>query len=185
MAGQRLAGVPLTCGDDDMSEPAVPNESDCPPIRSRGDFLAAVAWVVQQTVALRARQIVCVADSFDEWPLDDAAVLDALTPWLRLPQRRLVLLGRDFESIRGAHPRFMAWRKDWSHALDAWTPPEEMGPLPTLVLSDCPITLQVMDTLQWRGRVSVEGRKAYLLREQIDAYLQRSERAFPVHHLGL
>lgn len=168
-----------------MSETAVPKESDCPPIRARADFLAAVPWVVQQTVALGARHITWVADSFEEWPLDDGAVLDALTPWLRLPQRRLVMLGRDFESIRGAHPRFMAWRKDWSHALEAWTPPEEMGALPTLVLSDGPVTLQVMDTLQWRGRVSVEGRKAHLLREQVDAYLQRSERAFPVHHLGL
>lgn len=168
-----------------MNQPVAPKESDCPPIRSRADFLAAVAWTVQHTTALQARQIVWVADDFVEWPLDDAAVLDALTPWLRLPQRKLVMLGRDFESIRSSHPRFMAWRQDWSHALDAWTPPPEMGALPTVLLSDGPITLQVMDMLQWRGRVSVEGRKAHLLREQIDAYLQRSERAFPVHHLGL
>jgi hypothetical protein len=165
--------------------PAPIPESDCPLIRSRGDFTAAVIWTVRSAVAQGARHIVCTGDGFGDWPLDDAGLLDALGPWLRLPMRRLSMLGRDFESVRSQHPRFSTWRRDYGHALEAWTPPEEMGQLPTLIVSDTALSLQLVDSVHWRGRVSSDERKAHLLREQVDAFLQRSERAFPVHHLGL
>jgi hypothetical protein len=41
-----------------------------------------------------------------------------------LPQRRLVLLAHQFGTLERLHPRFVAWRRTWAHAVDAWTPSE-------------------------------------------------------------
>ena len=168
-----------------LKTPAPIPEADCPLIRSRADFAAAVVWTVHGAVAQGARHIVFTADAFADWPLDEAGLLDSLAAWLRLPMRRLSMLGRDFESVRSQHPRFIAWRRDYSHAVEPWSPPDEMGQLPTLITSDTALSLQLVDAVHWRGRVSADERKAHLLREQVDAFLQRSERSFPVHHLGL
>ena len=164
-----------------------PSASDAEPplIQSRSGFADAVAWAVRSLSAVDARRMVWCSERFDDWPLDDPALLEQLTAWLRLPQRRLVMLGRQFDSIRRHQPRFIAWRRDWAHAQEAWTPPAEMGELPTLLVTDRAITVQLIDSVHWRGRASVDERRAYQLREQIDAFQQRSEAAFPVHQLGL
>ncbi len=123
---------------------------------------------------------------FTEWPLNDAGWLQQLTAWLRLPQRRLVLLAADFSAIPQQHPRFMAWRRDWSHAVEArQVPPELATGLPLVLLDDRQLSVQLLDPVHWRGRAAQDARVAHLIREQVDAVLQRSEIGFPVNTLGL
>jgi hypothetical protein len=123
---------------------------------------------------------------FSDWPLDDPALLQALTDWLRLPQRRLLLLAADYEHLPRRHPRFERWRVDWTHAVEAWTPPPELADrLPRLLLDDGPVCVQLFDAQHWRGRAETDQRAASLCRQEIDAVLQRSETAFPVRRLGL
>ena len=162
---------------------------DVPPlIDSRVAFRAAVLWGLQSAIAQGARRIVCSDNDFRDWPWDDAPAIDVLTPWLRLPQRSLLLLAGDFDAMLRLHPRFTRWRADFGHALSAWRPapdgPQTL-PLPTVLVADVAVSVHLMDPLHGRGRASVEAREAQRWRESIDAVLQRSVPAWPVRTLGL
>jgi hypothetical protein len=157
-----------------------------PPIASKADFGAAVLWALQVSVAAGARRIVWVDPDFADWPLDEPALHDALTAWLRLPGRRLVLLADDYGGVPRLQPRFVAWRRSWSHAVEAWTPADgPAGDLPTLAIDDGSVCVHVIDAQRWRGRAVIDARATRLWRDQVDALLQRCETAFPIQTLGL
>ncbi|MFY9510380.1 MAG: hypothetical protein WAQ05_05350 [Rubrivivax sp.] len=157
-----------------------------PPIGSRSEFQAAVRWGLQTAIAAGARRIVAIAPSFADWPLDEPALHQALAAWLRLPQRRLVLLAANYDAVPRRHARFVAWRTSWSHAIDTRSPAEgDTLELPTLLLDDGATTVHLLDPVHWRGRAACDARIAHQWRDEIDAHLQRSEPAFPVNALGL
>ena len=156
-----------------------------PVIGSRAEFCAAVAWGVQSATERGARRLWFTDPSFADWPLDDPALLDTLTAWLRLPQRRLVLLAETYDDVVRLKPRFVAWRRPWSHAIEAWTPQDRPADLPTWLLDDGPVCVRLSDRVHWRGRCAADPREAHLCRQEIDAVLQRSESAFPVNQIGL
>lgn len=156
-----------------------------PTITSRAEFGAAVAWGVQTAVARGARRLWFTDPHLADWPLDDPILLDTLTTWLRLPQRRLVLLAETYDEVLRHKPRFVVWRRHWAHAVEAWTPQDLPADLPTWLLDDGPVCVAVADRMHWRGRCAVDAREAHLRRQEIDAVLQRSESAFPVNRLGL
>lgn len=155
------------------------------PITSRAEFGTAVAWGVQTAIERGARRLWFTDPHFADWPLDDPALLDALTAWLRLPQRRLVLLAESYDEVVRWKPRFVAWRRPWAHAIEAWTPQDPPADLPTWLLDDGPVCVAVADRVHWRGRCAVDAQQAHLLRQAVDAVLQRSVAAFPVNRLGL
>jgi hypothetical protein len=157
-----------------------------PAIDSRASHAAAVAWGFAAAIELGARRIVCSDDDFSVWPWDEADTLDRLSAWLRLPQRSLVLLARDFEAVPRCHPRFNAWRRDWTHAISAWQVPADWPQaLPTLLVADRAVSVHLVDRLHRRGRAQSDERAARQWRETIDVVLQRSEPAFAVRTLGL
>lgn len=155
-------------------------------IESRASFSAAVLWSMQRAIDAGARQIVWVDDDFADWPLDEPALLQALTAWLRQPQRRLLMLALRYDDVALDHPRFAAWRRDWTHAFSAATPEEgTMVELPTVLYDDTTVCMQLFDKLHWRGRCSSDRREVRLWQERLDAVLQRSTPAFTVNPLGL
>lgn len=159
---------------------------DLPLIDTRAGWQAALRWGFETAVQRGARRITCVAPSFETWPLDDPALLQGLTAWVRLPQRRLVLLARQYGEVPRRFPRFTAWRRDFGHAVEPWQAPEELASdLPNLLLDDGPVSVQLVDEMHWRGRAAVDARSATLWRERTDAILQRSSPAFAVVTLGL
>jgi hypothetical protein len=170
----------------DVSDTQPKDTSGPPPITSRAEFSAALRWGFEQAIAGGARRIACVDASFAEWPLDDPALHAELAAWLRLPQRRLVLLAADYAAVPRRHPRFVAWRALWAHAIEAWSPPEgDAMDLPTLLVDDRAVSVQLHDAVHWRGRAALDARGARLKLDEIDALLQRSQPAFPVNSLGL
>jgi hypothetical protein len=157
-----------------------------PAIDGRVAFQRAIIWGFKAALESDARQVVCVDPSFADWPLDDAELLQSLTAWLRLPQRRLVLLAANFDHVPRGLPRFNAWRRNWSHAIEGWQPPDAMAvELPTLLVADRILTVRLIDPVYWRGRASLDQRDARVQSQEIDAVLQRCERAFAVNSLGL
>lgn len=167
-----------------MTDPAP--EPPLSALRSQADVETAMCWSIEHALAVRARRLTWVDPDFSFWPLDDAALLGTLAEWLKLPQRRLVLLAHGYAQIERQHPRFVAWRRNWAHAVDAWTPSEGAEVrLPTLLLDDQRLCLQVFDTVHWRGRLSLDERAVRQWRDELDALLQRCEAAFPVRQLGL
>lgn len=162
------------------------NDSAAPKIDSRAGFDAALRWAFDQAFVRGARRITCVDPSFADWALNDALLIDGLTRWIRQPQRRLVLLAAHYEDMPRRHPRFVAWRADWAHAIDAWSPQDSAAAeLPTLLLDDDDLVLRVSDRVHWRGRAEHDRRDARAWQDELDAVLQRSESAFPAYRLGL
>lgn len=157
-----------------------------PPIGTRDEYIAALRWGFEQATQGRARRIVCVAPGFADWPLDEPALIERLSAWMRLPQRRLVLLARDFDAVVRRHPRFVAWRVTWAHAIDARAPAsDDTTVLPSLLLDDQALCVHLRDAERWRGRAECDRRAARLWHDQIDALLQRSEPAFSTDKTGL
>lgn len=170
-----------------MSDDPKVSDGDLPTaIRSRAEFERALGCAMSQVLARRGRRMVWIDPDFDGWPLDQPALLEPLAQWLRLPQRRLVLMAHHFGTLERRHPRFVAWRRDWVHAVEAWTPSEGVEVrLPTLLIDDDHLCLQMFDTERWRGRLASDEHAVRQWTDEIDALLQRCEPAFPAHHLGL
>ena len=165
---------------------ATPNPSPSPNIDSRSAFRAAVVWGFDAAVASGARRIVCVDGDFRHWPWDNQGLLAGLAVWLRLPQRRLQLLARDFDGLQRWHPRFNRWRADWSHAVGGWQwPLDQPQEAPCLLVADSPVSVHLADSVHWRGRTSVVAADARHRLETVDVILQRSVPAWPVSSPGL
>jgi hypothetical protein len=157
-----------------------------PVIDSRNSFHEAVVWGFHEAIAQGARRIVCTDENFAEWPWDDVAILDALSVWLRLPQRRLELLARSYETVPRTSPRFNAWRRNWTHAMATFQLPDDWtATLPSVLVSDGAVSVHLVDAVHWRGRALCDARVARQWRESSDVVLQRSETAFAVRTLGL
>lgn len=175
--------MPLDPPDHSASAaPAPPAAFD-----TRAGYVDALRHGLHAAMQQGARRIVCCDVDFADWPLDDEAVLQALVAWLKRPQRQLTLLAGRYDELPRRHPRFTAWRRDWAHAVDAWQPPEEevADGLPSLLVADCGVAVQLVDRTHWRGRFSADRREALVWLDAIDARLQRSQRAFAVQCLGL
>lgn len=175
---------------EDAATPPTPPAPVMPPmpsaLRSRADFHDAVRGSLHHVHSARSRRLYWLDPDFSAWPLEDAALLDDLTRWLRLPQRRLLLLAHSYEQLARECPRFVHWRRDWAHAIDAWTPCDGVEVrLPTLALDDGKLCLQLHDKQLWRGRLVLDETAARPWRDEIDALLQRCEAAFAVRTLGL
>jgi hypothetical protein len=154
-------------------------------IDSGSAFVAALHDATAQALARRARRTVWVDADFADWPLDDPALLQRVTDWLRLPQRRLQLLALDFEGVR-RRARFMACYRLWSHAISAHGPAQDdAATLPCLLLADDTALVQLLDKTRWRGWTATDPAALQAWRERTDALLQRSAPAFPVTTLGL
>jgi hypothetical protein len=169
-----------------MSEHNPGLSTAAPAVHSRASFGQALQWAATSANTLGARQMSWCDADFAEWPLDDRSLLEQLTTWLQLPQRRLVLLAHGYDTMARTHPRFVEWRRHWGHAVEPHALAEDEGlVLPTTVLVDRELSVEVMDRLHWRGRASRDTRQAQLLLGQFDALVQRSSPDFPVTRLGL
>jgi hypothetical protein len=154
-------------------------------IDSLASFGAAVVDAAEAAVAQRCRRLLLVDPRFDDWPLEDPRLIEALTAFVKLPERRVVLLGEGFDGVTRSCPRFVAWRQVWSHAIDALRPADDGVHLPTVLLADRSIAVQVFDRVHWLGRVLVGEPGVHRLGGEIDALAQRSEPTFGVRKLGL
>jgi hypothetical protein len=151
-------------------------------------FQSKVGEVFAWAAAQACREIHVWDASFADWPLSDEAVLQSLTLWAR-PGRQLHLLARDFGDLSRQHPRFVRWRRDFGHCVQARvTDPEvhiEAGPLLLAGTPDAWRSLRVFDPLHWRGVLSDTAADFRRERESFDALAQRSSESFASTTLGL
>lgn len=160
--------------------------TDALTIDTRTSFHDALRWSLRAADERGARHLLWVDPDFADWPLDDAEFGDSLMRWLRRPQRRLVMLASSYDSVPRRHPRFTAWRPAWSHVVDPRVPADGVAmELPTLMLDDGPVLVQLHDRVHWRGWAGSDAVAAHACRDAIDATVQRSEAAWPVRPLGI
>ncbi len=173
---------------DDDQAPAPGVEID-----SAKAFGNAIVDAATQALQRRARRLVFVDPDFSDWPLDDAGLHASLTAFVRLPGRELVLLGRSFDAMQRRCPRFVGWRRSWGHAVAVWRPSDEEVSLPSVLLADRVLAVELLDRVDWRGRVMTDVRADVLsdlrriqrLADEVDVFLQRCEPTFGASTLGL
>jgi hypothetical protein len=152
---------------------------------TRGEFIDALRLGFTEAARVGCREIHAADPDFADWPLGEPAVLGALTRWA-LSHRRLTLHALDFDGLRRRHPRFVDWRRQWSHVIDCRQVEEvDVQDMPTVLLAPGALTVRLFDRAQWRGSLSVEVADAARARELVDAISQRSVDAFPATTLGL
>lgn len=154
-------------------------------IDSAEGFRRAVVAAVGEALALRARRLVLADPDFDAWPLEEAGFLAALTDFVRLPGRQVLLLARRFEDVARHGPRFVRWRQTWGHAVDARRPVDEEVTLPSLLLADRALMVELLDKEHWRGRVLQADGRVVVAAQEIDVLAQRTEPGWAGTTLGL
>ena len=152
---------------------------------TRGEFQATWRLALQRIAAQGCHELWFCDRDYADWPLGERATADLLTQWA-LSRRRLVLLAAQFDTLQRLHPRWVAWRRQWSHVVQCrQVDAADVAEIPTMVLAPGVLSLRVRDPLRFRGRLSFELADAIRDRDDLDAFLQRSHEAFPVTMLGL
>jgi hypothetical protein len=153
-------------------------------IDGRSEFTAAVQRSLELALRQGERELFFVDVDFEVWPLDDALVLDHLTAWARLPQRRLLMVATRFDSLPRLFSRFTTWRGTFAHVVEAFATEIEPSQVPTLLLAGS-ASLMLADRLRWRGHALDADKEVADWREVVDVLLQRSEPGFGANTLGL
>ena len=154
-------------------------------ITSRAEFHAALCQAFETLATAGAREVWLCDEDFADWPLGERAIVELLTQWAA-SNRKLTLLARSFDEVARRHPRWVEWRRSWSHIVSCRANTEmASGEFPTLLLGIGTVSLRLSDTVHHRGRLSHEKADEIRCKEQIDAVMQRSEEAFPATTTGL
>jgi len=154
-------------------------------IGSRKEFQDAIRAGLAKAADAGSAEICLVDVDFQEWPLNERAVIETLARWAT-SKRRLVVYAHSFDALPRNAPRFAEWRRQWSHIVQCRTDPEiEAQQVPTLLLVPGEVAVRLLDPVRYRGVVSGRASDDAECREVVDALLQRSVEAFPSTTLGL
>ena len=163
--------------DDDDALPAGPfigRESFCTRVRAGLAAAGRAGW----------RELILCDASFEDWPLGERAVLDALEAWARGGQR-LTLLARRYDELERRHPLFVQWRRQRAHLIECrGVPTADALAMPSVLWSPA-WALQRHEVLRSSGVCGDEAARLLRLRELLDGWLERSSPAFAATTLGL
>jgi hypothetical protein len=148
----------------------------------------AFRQLVRDALACAAREgwqeIILSDASFEDWPLGERAVAQALQDW-SASGRRCTLLARRWDSVAGRHARFVTWRRTWAHIIEARAcPAADPLDLPSAIWSPHWV-MQRLDPERCNGFSGSEPERRVALRESLKEWLQRSTPGFAATTLGL
>jgi hypothetical protein len=147
----------------------------------------AFRQLVRDALACAAREgwpeIILSDANFEDWPLGERTIAQALQDWSQ-SGRRCILLARRYDGVVRQHARFVTWRKNWSHIIEARGCPsaDELG-FPSAIWSPH-WAMQRLDTDRSNGISGSEPQRRVLMRELLDEWLLKSSPAFPAVTLG-
>ena len=152
-------------------------------------FRGALLAFFEAATADGAVEIALADVDFADWPLDDERLLGALLGWARPPGRRLLMLAARFGELQRRCPRFVEWRRLFSHVVDARSPGDETTPIAVPTLALCArlgLACEPRDEARQlrRGRW-LTAAQCRAERRDLDVVLQQSTPAFPAYTAGL
>ena len=129
-------------------------------------------------------EIIISDASFDDWPLRERVVVDALRAWSKTG-RHFTMLAKRFDSLQRNQPRFVTWRKTWSHIIDCrHIPSADPLDFPSAIWSRGWV-MQRMDLARSTGVSGTEPKRRVALRELLNERLRASTAGFAATTLGL
>jgi len=150
----------------------------------RADFQQLVRDALACAAREGWREIILSDASFEDWPLGERAVAESLQAW-SAGGRRCTLLARSYDEVVRRHARFAAWRRTWSHIIEARAcASADPLDLPSAIWSPGWV-MQRLDPERCNGYCGREPEPPLLLRENLQEWLLKSAPSFPATTLGL
>jgi hypothetical protein len=130
------------------------------------------------------RELILSDASFEDWPLGERSVVDALQAWSQAG-RRMVLLARRYDTVLRQHPRFVQWRARWSHIIEARAcAAADPLDLPSAIWAPQWV-LERREPERSIGYCGSEPERRVALGEVLQEWLRKSTPSFPATTLGL
>ncbi len=106
-----------------MQEPVADDGAAPQPLIGR----AAWQQALRALLAEPGPECCLYSDRFEDWPLDEPAVVEALAAWaLTRPRSCMRMLARGYADLCSRAPRFVRWRMDFGHVLECRELPAEV-----------------------------------------------------------
>lgn len=165
---------------------AAPGIADATPIDGREAFRIALIESLEQAALHRVRRIWLCDPDFAAWPLGSSEFVDALSSWVTGAER-LTVVAANFSHVAAHCPRWVAWRRRWSHKVDCWQLREgEPMALPSMLYAPPRVALRMLGLSRYvRGHLLCGEADLAACGELTDALLHRSEEGFPLTTIGL
>jgi hypothetical protein len=154
-------------------------------VDSEASFAQAVWAGIDQARQQGLREITLCDPHFTFWPLSQERVLSALTAFVKLPGRRLVLMAQGYDHLRRRHPRFLRWRAVWGHAVTPLCFQDPSAELPSVLLADRAYALRLHAPDVWAGAWVTDRQRLIALVEQVAVWRQQSHPDLPINLTGL
>jgi hypothetical protein len=161
-----------------------------PPALLEGRFSGRTefAELIRQALAAAAaqgwREIILCDPDFEDWPLGERVVAQALNDWSR-GGRKLTMVAINYDAMIRRHARFVTWRRTWSHIVDcrrsAATPVDSM---PSALWSPGWM-FERLDPQRSTGVAGSDMARRIALKERMNERFLGSSPAFPATVLGL
>lgn len=130
------------------------------------------------------REITVCDPNFEDWPLGERVVVDALQAWAKAGRKWTMLAG-SYDEVMRRHPRFVNWRRTWSHLIDC----RAVRSADPIQLPSCLIgpawVMRRLDLERCTGIGGNEARRRIELQESLNEWLRKSSPSFPATVLGL
>ena len=150
----------------------------------RVEFAGLIRQAFVAAAAQGWREIILCDATFEDWPLGERSVSQALNDWAN-SGRKLTMLAQNYDQVVRRHARFVTWRRTWSHIV-------ECRGSASVSASDLPSALwspgwvfERLDLARSTGVAGSEAARRLALRERLAEKLLRSSPAFAATTLGI
>jgi peptidyl-tRNA hydrolase len=150
----------------------------------RTDFQQLIRSALAQAAKEGWREMVWFDLNYADWPLGERSVEASLQAWSETG-RKLTIVAKRFDTLIATHHRFVAWRKQWSHIIEArGVTSASDEEFPSLILSPT-WAMQRLQPALCKGVAGYEPKRRVDLRELTQEWLAISSPSFPSTTLGL
>ncbi len=150
----------------------------------RQDFQQLIRDSIAQAASQGWSEMIWSDLNFEDWPLGERSVQADLQAW-SMTGRKLTLMAKRFDTLIATHHRFVTWRKQWAHIIEARAVSSASAEeFPSMIWSSDWVMHRLQPT--WcKGVAGSEPARRLQSRELLADWLSKSSPAFPASTLGL
>ncbi len=148
------------------------------------EFAQLVRTALAAAAAQGWREVVVCDSTFEDWPLGERVVAQALNDW-SASGRKFTMLATNYNEVMRRHARFVTWRRKWSHIVECRANASiSHDDMPSALWSSVWV-FQRLDLTRSTGFAGIEPARRVALKERLDECLKLSSPAFAATTLGL
>ena len=166
-----------------------PPESSLPSLpegrfSGRDAFADLIRLALATAAAQGWREIILCDPDFEDWPLGERAVAQALNDWSKTG-RKLTMLAENYDALARRHARFVTWRRSWAHIVECHEAQAAQPDSLASALWSPGWVVERLDLPRCSGIAGSEAARRVALKERLNEVLLHSSPAFPASTLGL